>query len=328
MPPNQPRRLALAAVLLMLALVPDRAAASGDDIAALLAMQSIEERVVSVGHRLAASAGDLCPDAAPLSGLQLHDASQYQRDQADDLAIAFGLGPWPKLLAVAKGSAAERAGLRANDSILTIDGAMPPPEGTRDQSYGRIGAVLAQLDAALVDGKVALGIERDGAAQAIDLLADRGCASRFQLKVTDSLQGKADGNYVEVTSGLVAFAADDAELAAAIAHEMAHNILRHRARLDAQGMSRGIFQKFGRNARLMRETEVEADRFSVYLLDRAGYDLAAAPRFWKRFGKARGGAFKDATHPGAKTRVANIEAEIAAIVAAKARGEVPEFVPG
>ena len=49
---------------------------------------------------------------------------------------------------------------------------------------------------------------------------------------------------------------------------------RHRVRLDAARVSRGFLGNFGRNARLIRETEVEADRLSVYLLERAGYDPA------------------------------------------------------
>jgi hypothetical protein len=46
-------------------------------------------------------------------------------------------------------------------------------------------------------------------------------------------------------------------------------MLRHRTRLDSGGVAY-FLGNFGRNARLIRETESEADRLSVYLLDRAG----------------------------------------------------------
>src|SRR3546814_17247433 len=67
----------------------------------------------------------------------------------------------------------------------------------------------------------------------------------------------------DLNQGLVDFSPDDAELAAAIAHELAHNILRHRARLDAAGVDRGLAKQFGRNARMFKQTEIEADRPSV-----------------------------------------------------------------
>ena len=62
-------------------------------------------------------------------------------------------------------------------------------------------------------------------------------------------------------------------------------------------MQRGFLGNFGRNARRIRETEVEADRLSVYLLDRAGYDPDAAVRFWSRFGRRGLNFLGSPTHP-------------------------------
>jgi hypothetical protein len=309
--------------MLLVAAVP--ASASRDEVADLLLLQAIEVRVATIGHRLAVSAGDLCAEQAALSGIQVHDASQYGKGAGGDLRQAFGAGPWPKVLAVADASAAARAGLRANDSILAVDG-QAIPAARKFGTYARAAATLALLDQGLSDGRMILAVERAGAPLQVEVTADRGCASRFQVKISTGMQGRADGDYVEVTTGLIAFAPDDAELAAGIAHEMAHNILRHRARLDEAGISRGILQNFGRNARLTRETEVEADRLSVHLLDRAGYPAAAAVAFWERFRTAIF-TFGDSTHPGGKERVAVLKAEIARIEAAKARGEKPRFEP-
>src|SRR3546814_9337771 len=93
-------------------------------------------------------------------------------------------------------------------------------------------------------------------------------------------------------------------LAAAVAHELAHNILRHRERLDAADVDRGLFKGFGRSARLFRQTEVEADRLSVWLMRGAGYDPQAAVRLWGRFG-TRGGPvlIQPSTHPPRRDRV-------------------------
>ena len=123
---------------------------------------------------------------------------------------------------------------------------------------------------------------------------------------------------------MIDFAADEAQLAAVIAHELAHNILRHRARLDAVGIHRGILGQFGRNARLIRQTEVEADQLSVYLMDRAGYDPQAIITFWERYDRTHPFGFLNApTHPGPENRIAMVRTEIARIAAMKAQGRSP-----
>lgn len=314
-----------AAAALLLAAVP-AVPAPAEDAGDLLLLQSVEERVASIGYRLAVSAGDLCPDQVALAGIQVHDASQYDLGIDDALREAFGGGPWPKVLALAKDGAAARAGLEPNDSILSVDGMAPPPAPARP-SYQRVAGTLALIERAFADdGRARFALQRAGMPVTVEVVADRGCASRFQLKLSRGMQGKADGAYVEITSGLVAFTADDAELAAAMAHELAHNILGHRARLDAEGVHRGILQNFGRSARITRETEVEADRMSVHLLDRAGYPMRASLSFWERFRKAES-SFGDQTHPGGKRRIAILTAEIERIEAAKRRGEAPRFEP-
>jgi predicted Zn-dependent protease len=109
------------------------------------------------------------------------------------------------------------------------------------------------------------------------------------------------------------FRGDD-ELAAILAHELAHNILGHRAVLDAQGVSRGLFGRIGKNAAKIRETEIAADRLSLTLMRDAGYRMAAAPEFWARFEKKHGsGIFADATHLNGRRRVDMLNAEIARI---------------
>jgi predicted Zn-dependent protease len=137
------------------------------------------------------------------------------------------------------------------------------------------------------------------------------------------LNAQADGRYVQITTAIADYVADDDELAAVIAHEFAHNVLGHRVRLDRARVSRGFFANFGSSATRIRETEAEADRFSVYLLDRAGYDPEAAVRFWSRFGRRGLNFLGSPTHPNWQRRIALIEAEIAAIRAARAQGRVP-----
>ena len=138
--------------------------------------------------------------------------------------------------------------------------------------------------------------------QAINVLAKPGCASRVVVEPGGKLNAYADGTYVKLTSSVAEYAADEGELAAIIAHEMAHNLLSHQAKLDASGRSRAN----------ILETEIEADKLSVRLLAGAGFDPLVAARFWTRFGKKTGaGIFATGTHLRTKARVALLEEEAA-----------------
>jgi beta-barrel assembly-enhancing protease len=99
---------------------------------------------------------------------------------------------------------------------------------------------------------------------------------------------------------LIEFAGDDQELAAAVAHELAHNLLDHRQQLKTK-----------RRTKSTLVTEIEADRLSVWLMANAGYDPNAALRFAERYGRKTGlGIFSDGTHFRWQKRVKVMQAEI------------------
>lgn len=317
-------------VMLLLAVAERAAAAQASPDQSLVAMRGLDQRVAAIGHRLAVASRDLCPDRRWLPGFAVHDLSQYGADFRAAAIRAFGLESGPTVLALAPGGPAERAGLRLDDVLLGIDGReLPRPEAAGQGTFERMGRILDALDAAFADGAADLSIQRAGARLGLRVTAEQGCATRFQLIPSRRLNALADGRYVQVTTAIASYVADDGELAAVLAHEFAHNVLRHRVRLDDSGVDRGFFGNFGRSARRIRETEVEADRLSVYLLDRAGYDPEAAVRFWSRFGRRGLNFLGSPTHPNWRSRIALFEAEIAAIRRARAAGQVPRpgFVP-
>jgi hypothetical protein len=297
--------------------------------ASLVAMRALDERVATIGHRLAAASLPLCAERTWLPGFALHDLSQYGAELRPAAIRAFGLDAGPAVLALAAGGPAERAGLRADDILLALDG-RPPPRGApgRGGSFEQMERILAALDEAFADGRATIEVRRGGARIAIAVQAEQGCATRFQLVPGRSLNARADGRYVQLSTAIAQYVADDGELAAVLAHEFAHNVLGHRVRLDEARVRRGFLGNFGRNARRIRETEVEADRLSVYLMERAGYDPQAAARFWARFGRRGLNFLGSPTHPNWRLRVQSFETEIAAIRRARAAGQepVPAFV--
>jgi Zn-dependent protease with chaperone function len=295
------------------------------DPAALLALQRYDRQLLGIGYRLAMAGGDLCGVKTPQPGFIVHDLAQYPAgDQADARAV-FGFAADPLVLAVAPGSPAAAMGLREGDALLSVDGLpVPAAKPKASKSYARMTALLARIDASAADGTVDLVIGRGGERIALSIPTPAGCPSRFQTNASAALASKADGTYVEINTGIFDFAADEAEVAAIVAHEMAHNILRHRARLDAVGIRRGMLGQFGRNARLIRQTEVEADRLSVYLMDRAGYPPEAIIAFWDRYDRTHPLGFLNATtHPKPKSRIAAVHAERARIAEMKAAGRSP-----
>ena len=291
----------------------------------LVAMQRLDQRVTTIGYRLVTSAGDLCADKVPVPGFAIHDLSQYRSDEQEEADDTFRFDGAPLVLAVAPDSPAAAAGVQIGDALIRIgaDPVAPAPSGATN-SYARIAALLSQLDSAGHSGMLALELRRKQQVLTVTAALRDGCPTRFQTKVSDAIDAQADGRYVEVNTGLIAFAGSDDELAAIMAHELAHNILHHRARLDAAGVPRGILGQFGKNARLIRETETEADRLGVYLMDRAGYAPQAAITFWTRFGAQRGlGIFTAPTHLTAGKRIALIQPEITRIAVMRAAGVEP-----
>lgn len=106
------------------------------------------------------------------------------------------------------------------------------------------------------------------------------------------------GGYIYVTRGLLALANNEAELAAVIAHEMAHIDSRHALQREQQAVSASVVGKViadmsgdrGRNAEALsfarkqvaqfsRQQELEADAIGIRIMAKAGYDPRAAVSF-------------------------------------------------
>ena len=180
------------------------------------------------------------------------------------------------------------------------------------KAYRRIAAVNRFLADTLKSGEARLQIMRTGGPQIIAVKPAPTCPSKFQIEVSENRNASATGELISVSSELAAFFESDDEFAAVVAHELAHNLLRHRDRLNAQKVNRGFFGQFGKSAGRIKEAEIEADRLSVWLMVNADYDPRAAIRFWTRYGKRYGkGIFSASTHYRWKKRVKLFEEEIA-----------------
>lgn len=306
-PPRRRNWLALlSGALLLLPAAPAQARNENDSQAqlALRGIAMLDQRIAGLAHGLAVAGVDFCALQVPLPGFTLHHLSQYAGDYRDAAIQLFGLDQGPRVLALAADGPAERAGLRRNDLILAIDGR--PLARNRAAEAGStelIEAIQDQVAEGFADGSAELTIDRAGETSIIRVEAETGCPSRVHLEPSSDLNARADGKHVVVTTAISTIVRDDAELAAVLAHELAHNMLDHKTRLDAAAW----------RGKTVRQTEIEADRLSVHLLHRSGLDPHAAIRFWQHFGPRRQRLFSGSGHPGWRQRVSIMEEEIAEI---------------
>ncbi len=276
---------------------------------ALARLQADDTRLLSIGWRLAQANAPLCPDPLPAVGLLPLDARSF--NHPEDIRAALGIGGEFAVQAVAAGSPAATAELKAGDELVGIDGVafagLPDvPAG----SFSRLAALQTRIENQLSEkGALALQLRgADGSSREVTLQGVATCRSRFEL-LTEGNEAAADGERIIISRRFLALARSDDEAAFFIGHEMAHNILRHRAFLN----------KIGRENRNVRQTERAADRLALWLMANAGYELGPATEFMERWGGQQANlVFHNPTHDHWKARLRQLQAELLVITAERA----------
>lgn len=297
--------LRLLAGLALLLAAPAPAQAQGGDVgAALKTLMAEDARLQSIGWGLAQANAPFCADAPPGIGLMLLDAANFRDPPA--IRAALGLSGDIAVGAVAANSPAGRAGLRAGEAVLAIDG--EPMDALASAAPGdplRLAGLHQRIEQALAArGAITLTL----ADRAITLIGEAACASRFELALSGR-RAVAEGSRVVIGRDALNANPQDAEAAVIVAHELAHNVLRHRVRLEAGG----------RLTAEVRRTEREADRLAVWLMANAGHDPHAALRLaegWLRAGDK--GLFRAPTHDGWQARRDLMAREAEAVAQARA----------
>ncbi len=292
--------LAVLAGLAFALTTPPLRADVGEDRAALVELQREDLRLQTIGWTLSTANAPFC-DAAPAIGLLLQDMASF--DAPGRMRAAAGIGGDIAVQAVVPGSPAAHAGLAANDEIVSIGGhAMADLPAARPGTWQRLTGLNDLLEHALDrDGSVAIAWRgADGAAHSAAIAGIPACRSRFEL-LDGGGKAVADGQRVLIGREFAGTDYSDELFAAAVAHELAHNLLHHRKWL------KGV----GRKQKNIRLTEREADRLMPWLLANAGYDPAAAARFFERWGPRHGGwIFRARTHDGWDERTGFVRAEL------------------
>lgn len=275
--------------------------------AAIGRFQDADQRLQNVGWSLARGNLGFCPKVVPSVGLQLQDMASYGAPVIARKALGL-TGDFAVQTAARGSPAALAGGVTRNREIIRLERLDPNtwPAG-KAMDWQRLVWAHDHVEAMLAEhGGIALGFA-DGAE--VRLQPVEVCATRFEL-MGEGDKAVADGNRVVIGIDFPAFAYDEPEFAALVAHEFAHNVLGHDAWLDRNGRSR----------RHVRRTEREADRLMPWLLANAGYDPAAAARFWRQWGKKHdAGLLMIRKHDGWDEREEFVAAELPVIAGLMAR---------
>lgn len=318
-----------------------------------------QRRVDDVGHRLLAVATPYCTGAvAPGTGVRFANLNSFP-SAYEDAARSLGFSDTVFIVSVASGSAAARAGIAVGDRVVGVnDGTAPRGPNAASQLARAVamrGTAAPRLTLRrgdttfLMDASARSEARARGAAPAsetrVTVPADTACGYNLIASRKDEINAWADGSNVTVTSAMLRFLVDNDELAAVLAHEIAHNALGH---VQAQQQSR-IDGSFGAivdtsaavramNARgesgkqpldvgslvFSQVQERDADDVAMYLLTRAGRPIGEVTNLWRHMAQNNPTNVKYVgMHPTTKPRLARLERMEREMPPKLARGELP-----
>lgn len=286
------------------------------------ALRDADRRLATIGHRLATANATLCDRLQPAAGIVVHALAQYGAGERDAARRAFGFDTPVAIETVVARGPADRAGVRPDDGLIAVNGVAVGGGGEGVLGRDRTLDLLERGEPGL---PIALTLRRAGATRIVTVAAAPACRARFELLLGRGAFAGSDGRAVHLGERFFERFRDD-EIAVIVAHELAHIVLRHPDRLTAAGVDRGLLRELGRNGRLHRRTEREADELGVHLLANAGYDPSSAARFWReRGGEIDAGVFRARTHPSSRERAEALEA-IAKAIAGQAKPTRPPLL--
>lgn len=284
-PPTEPARTPAAAT-------PATAApTSSAEQQALQAMVGLQDRLYRVAAPLLVNNTDLCKtNARNLLGFTAKTRYSYSSEFANAAQRVLGLDDRLQVMGVLAGGGAGRAGVRRGDVLLAVeDKALPRGESAEREA--------ATILAPMMSGRssIALTVMRDGRRMSLSVPLTYACAFGIELGNTENVIAYSDGHRVLITRGMLNAVRNDDELAYVLAKEMAHSALSHASKLRTSATIGGIIDNLTRirpdmstmsgmaGLRPMpQDLDAMADKLSLYMLARAGYNIDQAIPFWQR----------------------------------------------
>lgn len=307
--------------------VPELSPQMAANAETLTRMAALQDRLYHVAAPLLIDNAELCKThARNLLGFTAKNRYSYPGEYNEAAHVAFGMGEQLQITGVLAGSGAARAGLKVGDVLVAAAGKPLPPGKNALSGAGAIFGPLVASQASLP-----LTIERDGATRQISIPVTRACAYAIELGNADNINSYADGQRVLVTRGLIGFTRNNDELAYVLAKGLAHNTLGHAAMQRNAATIGSMIDNLirvrpddslligsGGIKAMPADLDAAADRLSVYMLARAGYNIDGMDDFWKRLAETYPATVLNgytANHPAVDARVAAINKAVAEVKA-------------
>lgn len=246
-------------------------------------------RYLAVMHRLRVAGAEACqPHVSPMTAM-FDDSRERFEDNAVLLEAAnnvFALEDEPTMTGILPGGPMDRAGAKLGDRLVKVGGS-------------EIGEKSKSVWDLLVDqasesrDPIPIEVLRGGSTVELQLAQISGCRGGDTLQWSSGLcawgyrtrisrKPERWSYRVYTCSALMRFAESDDELAALVAHMLAHQILETTGDPEQARRYRSVQLTSAR-----REREFLADEISLELLAKAGYEVAAAPMLWERLALER-----------------------------------------
>ncbi len=211
-----------------------------------------QKRLIRVSSAIRLHGDALCKGKlSPVTGIVAATSAELPEAYRETAYRNHGVEDLLKVLWILPDYPAAESGLRAGDTILEIDG-----RETHAAAY------LDQRNPTDSKTFTALKLERGGEIFDLQFESRNGCFRPAVLSVLDNVDVHTEGARMLVYSGMLRFVESDDELAIVLAHELAHELLGQKLSVES--------------------AESEADYLGLYLVARAGYDVAVAPEFARR----------------------------------------------
>ena len=294
----------------------------------IVSYQNSLARIHNVAFVILRAGVELCGERVrPAFGFSMLSAEDFVGDYYETYRRLNNNSNLAHVIGIADGSPAALSGLVPGDAVLAVDGMPIPAEA------GAVADVVASLREFKIGQAATLTVRsRDATERDVTVPSEAVCDYDLRLKMDDLVNAYADGDNVVLHSGMLRFAASDAELAAVVGHEIAHNAMGHIEAKSANAMAGagvglifdvlavvagintgGDFMRAGANigaGAYSQEFEAEADYVGVYLMARAGLPVAEVPNFWRRMAVAHPGSIAEnhgSTHPPTPERFLALE---------------------
>lgn len=254
-------------------------------------------RLGMIEWRLRSAAGSSCSLLAADVGVIIDDRRAYDRKDWPLLSRTIGLQDDPLVIGVVGGGPAARAGMREGDEILSVAGQSVAAIIERRKAGPLVAEALIEEIAGFDPGQpIAFSVRRNEETMQFRVQPLRHCAARLVLVTNGAVDAHSNSRNVAISTGLIAFARSDDEIALAAGHEMAHIMLHHRK---------------GGGISARRKMEDDANSLGLRLMRCAGYDAEKSLALFQRLGSGDWlGFLRAPTHRSFGKRVARLKAEL------------------